>query len=53
MDGREGLQTVLRKLSGVMGMFIVVMIHGCAHVSVVHFKYEEFTICKLYFNKTF
>ena len=29
-----------------------VMIHGCAHVSVVHFKYEEFTICKLYFNKT-
>jgi hypothetical protein len=51
MDGKEGLQTGPRKLSGGMGMFIVVMIHGCAHVSVVHFKYE-FTICKLYFNKT-
>ena len=57
-DRRERLQGSVRKLLGAMVMFIIVTVVVVSRVQIyvktdqsVYFKYVQFTVWQLYFNK--
>lgn len=55
--GQERLQRGVRKLLGVMYMFVILIIviiswiYSCQTYQIVHFKYMLFLICQLYLRK--
>ena len=47
-----------KKVLGVMDVFVILIMVSWVHryakaYQIVHFKYEQFTVCQLYLNKAF